>query len=77
MCEHDENVPPPAKTPSGACIECGGTGFIQECCGSPECVVDASGEVYSECCGCPEARECAACANIRAVIEKAEGLSHD
>ena len=51
------------------CSECGGTGAVQVCCGSP----DQSGSDDEVCCGVPDTEPCGACADLRAVIEKAEG----
>ena len=58
-----------AKRYASDCSECGGTGSVQVCCGSP----DQSGSDDDVCCGVPDTEPCDACADIRAVIEKAEG----
>ena len=58
-----------AKRYASDCSECGGTGSVQVCCGSP----DQSGSDDDVCCGVPDTEPCGACADIRAVIEKAEG----
>ena len=58
-----------AKRCASECSECGGTGAVQVCCGSP----DQSGSDDEVCCGVPDTEPCGACADIRAVIEKAEG----
>lgn len=58
-----------AKQYASECSECGGTGAVQVCCGSP----DQSGSDDEVCCGVPDTEPCGACADLRAVIEKAEG----
>ena len=58
-----------AKRYASECSECGGTGAVQVCCGSP----DQSGSDDEVCCGVPDTEPCGACADLRAVIEKAEG----
>ena len=63
-----------AKRYASECAECGGSGLLCGACGRALSPYEASGTAEElSCCTTPHRYVCDACADIRAVIKKAEG----